>query len=496
MPSTANDYFARARAITFPTDAYIDGKRVPAASGRRFPCVSPRDGSVLAQVAECGADDVDRAARAARRAFDSGSWSHASPQERRTVLLRLATLIDEHTEELALLETLDMGKPIRDSLAVDIPLTVRCFEFYAEAVDKLYDEVAPTARNVLATVTREPLGVIGAVVPWNFPLMLAAWKLAPALAAGNSVVLKPAEQSPLTALRLADLAEEAGLPPGVLNVVPGFGPDAGAALGLHPEVDAITFTGSGPVGRLFLKYAAESNLKHIWLECGGKNPQIVFPDAADLDQVAGAVAAGILYNQGEVCAAGSRLLVHRSLHDELLAKVLHAARTWTVGDPLDPGVKLGALVEEQHLTRVLQHIEAAKTDGAELVLGGRQVLPETGGWYVGPTVFDRVGREARLAADEVFGPVLAVQEFDDVEDAISLANNTRYGLAAAVWTSDLTTAHRVSRAVAAGSVWVNNFNDSDITTPFGGYKESGNGRDRSLHAFDKFTQLKTTWIQL
>jgi acyl-CoA reductase-like NAD-dependent aldehyde dehydrogenase len=497
MPDSAtfDSHVAQARTISAPSDAYINGKAVPAASGRRFRCVSPRDGALLTEVAECGPEDVDRAVQAARRAFETGPWPRLSPRDRRRVLLRFAGLMDQHSEELALLESLDMGKPITDALAVDIPLTVRCFEFYAEAIDKRYDEVAPTAQDVVATITREPLGVVGAVVPWNYPLMLASWKIAPALAAGNSVVLKPAEQSPLTALRIAELADEAGLPPGVLNVVPGFGPTAGAALGRHPDVDAIAFTGSGEVGRLFLSYAAESNMKQVALECGGKSPQIVFPDA-DLAQAARAVAGGIMFNQGEVCAAGSRLLVHESIREEFVAEVVTAARDWTVGDPLDPDTRVGALVEERHLQRVLGHVRAAHEDGARLLLGGERTRVESGGWYLEPTVFDEVRPDARLAQEEVFGPVLAVLGFTTTEEAVALANDTRFGLAAAVWTQNLTTAHRLSRALKAGSVWVNNFNDSDITTPFGGYKESGNGRDRSLHALDKYTQLKTTWIQL
>ncbi|MGJ5830535.1 aldehyde dehydrogenase [Streptomyces ossamyceticus] len=497
MPSSATrDSFAdQARKISPPSDAFIGGRFVPAVSGQRFSCLSPRDGALLAEVAECGPEDVDRAVRAAREAFEAGPWPRLSPQGRRKVLLRFARLIDENSHELALLESLDMGKPVMDALHVDVPLTVRCFEFYAEAVDKLYDEVAPTGHDVVATITREPLGVVGAVVPWNFPLMLAAWKIAPALAAGNCVVLKPAEQSPLTALRIAELADEAGFPPGVLNVVPGFGPTAGAALGRHPEVDLIAFTGSGPVGRLFLRYAAESNLKQVALELGGKSPQLVFPDA-DLDQAAQAVAGGVMFNQGEVCAAGSRLLVHESIREEFVAKVVDAAKAWTVGDPLDPATRVGALVEEKHLQRVLGHVEAAHADGARLLLGGNRARVSSGGWYLEPTVFDEVRPDARLAQEEVFGPVLAVLGFRTTEEAVALANGTRFGLAAAVWTQHLTTAHQVSRALKAGSVWVNNFNDSDITTPFGGYKESGNGRDRSLHALDKYTQLKTTWIQL
>ncbi|MFV2176247.1 aldehyde dehydrogenase [Actinomadura sp. LOL_016] len=486
----------RAAALTPPTRLFLDGAFVDAASGATFDRVSPRDGTVIARVAEGDETDVDRAVAAARAAFQDGRWARRPPRERRAVLQRLARLVEEHAEELALIEALDMGKPFTDALAVDLRVTVQTLDFYAEAIDKTYDEVAPTAEDVLATITREPLGVVAAVVPWNFPLMMAIWKVAPALAVGNSVVVKPAEQSPLTALRLAELAAEAGLPAGVLNVVPGFGPTAGRALGLHMDVDAVAFTGSGSVGRRFMRYAAESNIKQVSLELGGKSPQIVLPDAPGLDRVAEAVATGIFFNQGEVCTGGSRLLVHRSIKDELLGKVLDASRRKRVGDPLDPGVDIGALVESAHMERVLGYIDAGREEGARAVLGGNRVLAETGGYYVEPTVFDQVDPHMRIAQEEIFGPVLSVLEFDSVDEAVRIANGTAYGLAAAVWTTDLSTAHRVSRRLRAGTVWVNCYDDSDITVPFGGYGQSGFGRDKSLHALDKYAHLKSTWIKL
>ena len=487
---------AAAERLAPPQDAFIDGAAVPALSGRRFDCVSPRDGRVIARVAACDAPDVDRAVAAARAAFEDGRWARRSPRERRRTLLRFAELVDAHREELALLESLDMGKPIADALAVDLRVTVDCIAFYAEAITKRYDEVAPTDARTLATITREPVGVVGAVVPWNFPLMMAAWKFAPALATGNSVVVKPAEQSPLTALRVAALAVEAGLPPGVLNVVPGFGPTAGAALGLHRDVDVVGFTGSGEVGRLFLRYAADSNMKQVTLECGGKSPQIVFPDAPDVAEIAGQIATGIFFNQGEVCSAGSRLLVHRSRKDELLEALVAEARRRAPGDPLDPATRTGALVERAHLERVLGYIAVGREEGADCVVGGAAAREETGGVYVEPTILDRVRPEMRVAQEEIFGPVLAVLEFETAEEAIAIANGTRYGLGAAVWTRDLSTAHLTARALRAGTVWVNCYDASDVTVPFGGYRESGFGRDNSLHALDKYTQLKTTWIQL
>ncbi|MGH3359926.1 MAG: aldehyde dehydrogenase, partial [Nocardioidaceae bacterium] len=477
-------------------DPFIDGRFAPSVDGRRFDCVSPRDGSVIARVAECDRTDVDIAVRAARAAFEDGRWSRMHPRERRRVLQRLARLVEANTDELALLESLDMGKPVSDALAVDLRVVVQALDFYAEAIDKTYDQVAPTAHDVHATITREPLGVVGAVVPWNFPLMLLSWKVAPGLAAGNSMVVKPAEQSPLTALRFAELAAEAGVPDGVLNVVPGFGETAGRALGLHPDVDAVTFTGSGPVGREFLRYAADSNLKQVSLELGGKSPQIVMADAPDTEQVAAGVAGGIFFNQGEVCSAGSRLIVHRSRQQELTEAVVRAARDLRPSDPVDPSAQLGALVEEQHLDRVLAYLDGADRDGAARLVGGGRVRQDTGGFYLEPTVLDQVRPDMRVAQEEIFGPVLVVLPFDTVEEAVAIANGTPYGLAASVWTKDLSTAHRTARSVRAGSVWVNCYDASDITVPFGGYGESGIGRDKSLHALDKYSQLKTTWIQL
>ncbi len=493
--TTIDHYLVAAAELDLRTDAFIDGAFAPALSSKRFGSISPRDGRTIAEIAECGGVDVDAAVSAARAAFEDGRWAHRPPKERRRILLRLAELISDHREELALIESLDMGKPVAEALAVDLRVTVESFEYFAEAVNKIYDEVAPSPHGTLATITREPIGVVGAVVPWNFPLMLAAWKLAPALACGNSVVLKPAEQSPLTALRLAELAAEAGLPDGVLNVVPGFGPTAGAALGLHKDVDALVFTGSGDVGRMFMRYSADSNMKRVSLECGGKSPQIVFADAPEIGVVAEAVATGIFYNQGEVCSAGSRLLVHRSRKEELVNALIEAAAQRPPGDPLDPATQTGALVEEHHLERVLGYVQNASADGASLLTGGRRTREDSGGFYIEPTIFDDVTTSMRVAQEEIFGPVLAVLTFDTAQEAIQIANDTVYGLAAAVWSTDLSTALSTARAIRAGTVWVNNYEETDITVPFGGYRESGFGRDKSLHALNKYTQLKTTWIK-
>ena len=491
------DYYIDAAAsLELPTEAVIDGRLVPAASGRRFPSISPRDGSTLAEVAECDVADVDMAVACARAAFDHGRWSRMAPRDRRAVLLRLAELMEDHREELALLDSLDMGKPIADAVANDLRVSITCVEYFAEAIDKVYGEVAPSAYDSLATITREPLGVVGAVVPWNFPLQMMTWKIAPALAAGNSVVVKPAEQSPLSALRMGQLALEAGLPPGVLNVVPGFGPTAGAALGLHGDVDGIAFTGSGEVGAQFMRYSADSNLKRVSLELGGKSPQIVFADAPDVTAVAEGISDGIFYNQGEVCSAGSRLLVHRSRKDDLLQAVVANANARPPGDPLDPATKTGALVESAHLERVIGYLESGSQEGAVTVTGGQRALVDSGGFYVEPTVLDEVAPGMRVAQEEIFGPVLAVMAFDEAEEAIAIANGTRYGLAAAIWSKDISTALLTAKAVKAGVVWVNNYEGGDVTVPFGGYRESGFGRDQSLHALDNYSQLKTTWIAL
>ncbi len=487
---------SQAESLSIPRQAFIDGAYRDAASGETFDCVSPIDGKVLAPVAACDKADVDLAVAAARRAFEDGRWRDAAPAKRKKVLLKFAEAIEAHGSELALLETLDMGKPIRDSSAIDIPGVAECIRWYAEAIDKVYDEIAPTPADSVAMVTREPLGVIGAVVPWNFPLMMAAWKLGPALATGNSIIVKPAEQSPLTMIRIAELAAEAGLPDGVLAVLPGFGETAGQALGRHMDVDAIAFTGSYEVGKFFLKYAGESNMKRIGLECGGKTPNIIMADAPDLNAAATAAAWGIFFNQGEVCNAGSRLLVQDSVKDQVLEKVMQVGKRMRIGDPLDPKTQMGAMVDGDQLDRVMGYIAAGEAEGATLAMGGRRALAETGGYYIEPTVFDKVENTMKIAQEEIFGPVLSTITFKDAEEAIRIGNATIYGLAAAIWTRDLDTAHKTARRLRAGSVWINCFDAGDMTTPFGGFKHSGFGRDKSLHAMEKYTELKTTWIQL
>ncbi|MEU0167615.1 aldehyde dehydrogenase [Streptomyces iakyrus] len=496
MPAVPHDeWLRRAKAFRLSGAHHIDGAE-EAGAGAVFPVVSPRDGRVVADVADGGAAEVDAAVAAARRAFDTGPWPRLAPADRGRALLRLAGLLEERREELALTVTLEMGKPISDAYGIELRAIINTFRWYGQLADKLTDESPHTAPDALALVTREPAGVVGAVVPWNFPLTLAGWKIAPALAAGCTVVLKPSENSPLSALLLARLATEAGLPPGVLNVVTGDGPTAGRALGLHPDVDVLAFTGSTAVGRHFLRYAADSNLKRVWLELGGKSPNIVLPDAPDLEKAAATAAWGIFFNQGEMCTAPSRLLVHSSIAERVTEAVVRRALELRVGDPLDPETEMGALVGPAHLDRVTGHIRHGVDEGARLRTGGDRVLAETGGAYLEPTVFDRVDPGSRLAREEIFGPVLSVLAFDDLDEAVRLANATEYGLAAGLWTSDLSTAHRVSRALKAGTVWVNCYEEGDLTVPFGGMKQSGNGRDKSAHALEKYTELKTTWIQL
>ncbi|TDF84000.1 aldehyde dehydrogenase [Pseudomonas sp. H9] len=494
--NTFNDWTTRAQQQRLIDSALIDGKPCVAQNDARFEVVNPATNQVLARVVACGQAEVDQAVSSARRAFEQGPWARMAPGERKAVLLRLAQLMLEHRDELALLDSLSMGKPVMDAWNIDVPGAAHVFAWYGESLDKLYDQVAPTASNALATITRVPLGVIGAVVPWNFPLDMAAWKLAPALAAGNSVVLKPAEQSPFSALRLAELALQAGIPAGVLNVVPGLGENAGRALGLHMDVDALVFTGSTEVGKYFMQYAAQSNLKQVWLECGGKSPNLVFADCQDLDLAAEKAAFGIFFNQGEVCSANSRLLVERSIADDFVQRLIDKASQWQPGNPLNPASRAGAIVDARQTQRIMQYIEQAQGEGARLVCGGRQRSFDGSDNFIEPTIFTGVTADMTLAREEVFGPVLAVSVFDDEAQAVAMANDHIYGLAASVWTDDLNRAHRVARRLNAGTVSVNTVDALDVTVPFGGGKQSGFGRDLSLHSFDKYTQLKTTWIQL
>jgi len=486
----------RAQSLVIEGRAFIHGEYTAAVSGATFDCISPVDGRVLGQVASCDAADAEQAVQDARSTFDSGVWSRMAPTARKAIMIRFASLMQVHAEELALLETLDMGKPIGFALSIDVPSAAKAIRWNGEAIDKIYDEVATTPHDQLGLVTREPIGVVVAIVPWNFPLLMSCWKLGPALASGNSVILKPSEKSPLSAIRLARIALEAGIPPGVFNVLPGFGHTVGKALALHMDVDTLVFTGSTKIAKQLMIYAGESNMKRVWLEAGGKSPNIVFADAPDLQAAAESAAAAIAFNQGEVCTAGSRLLVERSIKEQFLPLVIEALKTWKPGNPLDPATNVGAVVDTQQMNSVLAYIEAGQADGAKLVVGGKQALQESGGSYIEPTIFDGVNNAMKIAREEIFGPVLSVLTFDTAQEAIQIANDTPYGLAAAIWTSNLSKAHLTAKALRAGSVWVNQYDGGDMTAPFGGFKQSGNGRDKSLHAFDKYTELKATWIKL
>ncbi len=496
MSANRINWHERAAALRIDGRPLIGGRRVDTQSGEQFDCISPIDGRVLGSVSRGQAADVDTAVQSARAAFNDGRWAGRAPAARKRVLLRFAELILAAKDELALLETLDMGKPIQYALSVDVPATARCIAWYAEAVDKIYDEIAPTGANALALIQREAMGVIGVIVPWNYPMIMAAWKLGPALAAGNSVVLKPSEKSPLTALRLAEIALEAGLPEGVFNVVPGFGHEAGEALALHMDVDAIGFTGSTRVGRKMLEYAGRSNLKRVYNELGGKSAFVVFPDYEDIALAAKTVAGAMFFNQGESCNAPSRVFVHESVADAFAAVVAAEAPKYAPGDPLDPRTVMGALVDEGQLRTVMGYIEAGRAEGATALVGGSQARSESGGYFVEPTVFAGVSSQMKIAREEIFGPVMSLLRFKDEADALAQANDSSYGLQASVWSSNIDRAHRVARQLRAGTVHVNQYDEDDITVPFGGYKQSGNGRDKSLHAFDKYTELKTTWLKL
>ncbi|KNY14463.1 aldehyde dehydrogenase [Shinella sp. SUS2] len=478
-----------------PQALFINGIWQDPADGAVLDVLSPIDGCTLTTIADAGVADVDRAVKAARTAFERGRWAKAAPAERKRVLLKIADLIEQHALELAVLGVRDNGTEISMALKAEPGSAAGTFRYYGEAIDKIYGEIAPTAGDILGLVHREPVGVVGAIVPWNFPLMIGAWKIAPALAAGNSIVLKPAEAASLTLLRLAALCAEAGLPEGVLNVLTGRGAVTGEAMGLHPDIDVLVFTGSGPVGRRLLEYSARSNLKRVYLELGGKSPNVVFADAPDLDRAAKVSAYGIFRNSGQVCVAGSRLLVERSIAEAFSQKVAEVAAAMTVGDPLLLTTEAGAISSEAQLGKNLGFAEQALSEGARLRTGGKRILAETGGFYMQPTVFD-VTPGMTLAREEVFGPILSIIPFDGENEALRIANGTDFGLASAVWTANLSRAHRMVRGIRAGVVHVNTYGGADNTVPLGGVRQSGNGYDKSLHALDKYLDLKTAWIQL
>ena len=479
------------------TNHFIGGDFLPASDGGTFQDINPSNGEVIANVAAGTADDIDHAVATARAAFQGGSWSRMAPGDRKQIMYRFADLIEANTKELAVLETLDMGKPIADVYGGDIPYVADHIRFIGECIDKIEGRVTNTNFDVTHFVAREPYGVVGAISPWNYPLLMATWKIAPALGAGNSVVLKPAEQSPLSCLRLGQLFVEAGGPEGVFNVVNGMGEVAGQALALHNDVDKISFTGSTEVGKLMLIYAGQSNMKKVSLECGGKSPQIIMNDVADLDSAVESAYHGIYANMGEVCNAGSRILVERKIYDDFIDKfIAEGQHAYTCGDPLDPETNLGPLVTKESQTRVLGMIDQGQKEGAKLKFGGGVPAGLEGGAYVEPTLFTDVNNNMSIAREEIFGPVASVIPFDGVDEAVSIANDTIYGLAAGVWTSNLNTAHKLIKEVQAGMVWVNTFDAGDMTQPFGGFKQSGNAKDNCMESLISYTQEKSAWIQL
>lgn len=479
--------------VTIEQHAFLNGEYRPAQSGATLEVVNPATDEIIAHIARCQSEDVDLAVTYARQAFNQGEWRLSSPAHRKEVLTKFADLIDANSEELALLETLDTGKPIAHSLSTDIPGAAKSLRWYAEAIDKVYGEVAPTEKDVHAFISHQAIGVVAAVVPWNFPLWIGTWKLGPALAAGNSVILKPSEKSSLTAIFLGKLANEAGIPAGVFQVITGFGHEAGEALARHHDVDCIAFTGSTRVAGHLMISSGETNLKRVWAEAGGKNANIVFDDFEDLDRAAAETAAGCFYNQGEVCVAATRLLVHESIKNQFVDKVITAAQSFMPKNPMDPSSSMGALIDQEHKAKVLGYIELGKAEGAIVRCGGDV---NGAGAFLEPVVLDNVDNSMRVAQEEIFGPVLCVISFKTEEEAIQIANDSQYGLGAALWSDNLNRVHRVAKQLDAGSVWVNNYNEGDMTVPFGGFKMSGNGRDKSMHALEKFTETKTTWIRI
>ncbi|HVT83335.1 MAG TPA: aldehyde dehydrogenase [Phycisphaerae bacterium] len=479
------------------TESFIDGKFCPSSSGKTYPSLNPATGKPIVSLAACEVEDVNRAVKAARRAFDTGVWSRQKPADRKAVMLKFVELLEKHAMDIALLDALDAGKPLYDCVNIDVPDTIHCIHWHAELIDKMYDRASPAGPDNVAMIVREPIGVIGMLVPWNFPAQMLAWKIGPALSAGNSVIVKPAKQTSLSALRIVELAAEAGIPEGVFNVITGMGSVIGQAICRHPDVDMVAFTGSTEVGRELLKYSAESNLKRVILELGGKCPQVVLEDAPDLDMVAANAVNSAFWNMGENCSSGSRLIVHRSIKDELLRKMMAIMKTLPLGDPLNPATRVGPLIEKAHMDTVLKYIDIGKAEGARMLTGGKRVMQETGGNFVELTIFDEVTNKMKIAREEIFGPVLSVIPVGSDEEAIRVANDTNYGLACSLYTKDISKAHRFARLLRNGTVSINCYSEGDLTTPFGGFKESGFfGRDKSIYAQEQYCELKTIWMQL
>jgi len=493
---TKQQYQAIADELTLPARAFINGEYVDAVDGNTMPSINPATGNVLAEIAACNHKDVDIAVANAKAVFERGDWANLHPSDRKKAIVKFAALIEENATELAVMEALEAGKPIHECVKTDLPETVHCLQWHGEATDKLYQQLSPSGDDKLGMIVREPLGVVGCVLPWNFPLMMAAWKLGPALACGNSVIIKPAESTSMTTLRLAELAIEAGIPAGVFNVLPGLGPDVGEPLGRHPDIQMVGFTGSTNTGKRFLEYSAQSNLKRIVLECGGKSPSVVLSDAENLDSVAENIVGAALWNMGQNCTANSRIIIHKDLKAELSEKIIEKMAEWQTGDPMDPQFMLGAIINRSQYDKILTYIETGISEGATLLMGGAPIK-QGDGLFIAPTLFDQVTPEMTIAVEEIFGPVFCLMEAESDEHALALANQSCYGLQASLYTANVKKAHVYARKLQAGTVSVNCFSEGDISTPFGGFKQSGfGGRDNSLQAHDQYSEVKTVWLDL
>ncbi len=483
--------------LEFPSQLFINGNYEKPKSEKYFDNISPIDGKITNKVSFAQSEDIDLAVFKAREAFNKGYWSNLPPGQRKKILLKFAQLLERDRLELSLLDTIDMGKTINDSFNADLPTSIDNIEWYAEIIDKLFDDISPSSKEYMGLITKEPIGVVAAIVPWNYPLWMAIWKIAPALITGNSVILKPAEQSPMSAIKIGSLLSEAGLPDGVFSVLPGDGPITGKSLCLHNDVDCVAFTGSGEVGKLVLQYSGQSNMKKVQLECGGKSPNIIFADCPDLDVAAESSAYAIFGNQGEVCSAGSRLIVQKEIQNDFINKISEVSKKMQPGDPFNPDSFAGAIVNTEQLEKIINYVNIGKQEGAKIEAGGNITMEETGGNYFEPTIFKNVNNKMKIAQEEIFGPVLTTLTFSSFEEAISIANDSQYGLAAGIWTNDINKAIKASREIRAGTVYINNYEEGvDSTIPLGGYKQSGVGRDNGYQALDNYLQVKSTWIKI